>query len=82
MIRKFLILISTFITILLSILTIQRLRMDYNEKGVYFDGVTTYDSDAVVAFLTCTVISISITIFLIITSKSSRGSSPHQSPQK
>ena len=28
----------------------ERSLLDYNENGVYFDGVTTYDTDAVVGF--------------------------------
>jgi hypothetical protein len=33
-----------------ALLTMDRMLLDYNEQGVYFDGATTYDLDAVFAY--------------------------------
>jgi hypothetical protein len=43
-----------------AVLTVDRMLLDYNEQGVYFDGISTYDQDAVLAY---TVIS---AIFFIV----------------
>ena len=54
-------------TIGFALLTIEHSMIDYNENEVYFDGVVTYDTDAVVAygFITGTLLVITIGLILI-----------------
>jgi hypothetical protein len=56
-----------FLTTAFALLTIERVMMDYNENGVYFDGLATYNSDAVVAYgsVTCVLLVITAGIILI-----------------
>lgn len=50
MIKKIIIAVLSLLTIGFAALTASRLAMDYNENGVYFDGVVTYDTDAIVVY--------------------------------
>ena len=49
-IKQALILILSIGLIFFATLTIKRLTWDYNENGVYFDGETTYDQDAILVY--------------------------------
>ena len=60
-------------TIGFAVLTIHRSMMDYNENGVYFDGVVTYDSDAVPAYGSITGILLVITVGLLLNRKKTAG---------
>jgi hypothetical protein len=50
MIRKILIAISGLLAVICTAVTIVRTQWDYNENGVYFDGISTYDSGAIAAY--------------------------------
>jgi hypothetical protein len=66
-IKKIVIVALAVVTIGFAFLAIERAMWDYNESGVYFDGVTTYDTDAVVAygFISGTLLVITIALTLI-----------------
>jgi len=62
MIRKTILFILSLGTIGLMILTIQRMTMDYNENGVYFDGEVTYDTDALLVYKVISILLLIITL--------------------
>lgn len=62
MFRKIIISILSLVTVGLLILTFQRMTMDYNENGVYFNGEVTYDIDALLVFATMTCFFIILTM--------------------
>jgi len=67
--RRIFVGIFSIITILFSVLSFERLTMDYNEAGVYFDGVITYNSDAIVGYTALAIISLLITLGLVLLRK-------------
>ncbi len=69
MIRKILTAIFSIATIGFLILTIQRWTFDYNENGVYFDGVTTYDTDSLLGFTATTVLFLVLTMGIVVFKK-------------
>jgi hypothetical protein len=72
MLRKVIRCALSLLTIGLIILTVQRWAMDYNENGIYFDGETTYDSDALLVYTVITSLSMIITISTAIKWKENR----------
>lgn len=49
------------------LLTVQRLTMDYNENGVYFDGEITYDTDGLLVYgvTTCFLFIMTLTTIMV-----------------
>ena len=54
------------LTIGFAVVTINRLTMDYNENGVYFDDNVTYDTDAIMAYGIITGTLLLLTVGLMI----------------
>ena len=52
-------------TMIFAITTFNRISMDYNENGVYFDGSVTYNSQAIIVYGLITIILLIFTIGLI-----------------
>ena len=67
MIKRIVIIVLSLGTIYFATLTIKRLALDYNENGVYFDGVVTYDTDAILGYglITGTLLIITVGLQLI-----------------
>jgi hypothetical protein len=62
-----LIAILSVLTIVFAAVTINRSRLDYNENGVYFDGVVTYNADAIIGYALITAIFFVLTIAFTMT---------------
>lgn len=62
MIRKIITFLLSLLTVGFAMLTYHRSTMTYNENGVFFDGETTYDTDAVVAYGIITALLLLVTI--------------------
>lgn len=62
MVRKVVIALLSLVSVAFLVLTCQRVMMEYNENGVYFDGEVTYDRDAVVAYGTLTGVLLLLTV--------------------
>ncbi len=64
----FLILSAGTLAIIFLIVTVDRLKMNYNEKGVYFDEETlsTYDSQSLIFYYAVTGTLLLLTIVLIL----------------
>jgi hypothetical protein len=72
MFRKITIPLVSFITLFFLYVTIERLTMDYNENGVYFDGTNTYDQDAIVVYSAITMVLIIITVAITLVTRPRR----------
>ena len=62
MIRTIILFILSSVTIGFVVLTAQRMTMDYNENGVYYDGAVTFDTDALVAYMVISCVLVVVTI--------------------
>jgi hypothetical protein len=71
MARIIVISISFVLAIGFAVLTVDRMLLDYNEQGVYFDGITTYDQDAVVSYTIISAIFLIVGIIAIFSTKPS-----------
>ena len=62
---------SAIMALLFSVITIQRMTLDYNENGVHFDeeSVTTYDSGSIIAYTGLAIIFVTVTTLLLIVVK-------------
>jgi hypothetical protein len=69
MIRKLAIIILSLATVVFMLLTVERMRMDYNENGIYFDGVVTYNADSILSYGVITGVLLLFTLGLIILRK-------------
>jgi hypothetical protein len=69
MFRKVTISLVSFITLFFLYMTIDRLTMNYNENGVYFDGMNTYHRDAIVVYSSITMVLIIITVAITLVTR-------------
>jgi len=69
MLRKILIGVLVLITLGFMLVTINRMRMPYNEMDNYFDGVIVYHRQAILVFEFFTVVFFVLTILVVFSKK-------------
>ena len=70
--RKLIITLLSLTSIIFIFVAIKRTTLPYNENGVYFDGTTTVDSDAVVVFSVLAAGFSLLTVCFVIVSRKKR----------